>query len=170
MVVDDIYFYNSFDSKLLWNCHEPCIARNDFMIFYKGKIMVITDLFSFLAVARLRKVRRHMIYEHSKLMVIDETHFYNSFVSKILWNCHKPSIAHNDFTIFLESQNTCFIEFLFSFLAAAKLRKVRRHMIYVHSKLMVVDDAYVITGSANINQRSTTVIQNQKIPFGNYQF
>ena len=115
MVVDDIYFYNSFDSKLLWNCHEPCIARNDFMIFYKGKIMVITDLFSFLAVARLRKVRRHMIYEHSKLMVIDETHFYNSFVSKILWNCHKPSIAHNDFTIFLESQNTFYrIYFFFS--------------------------------------------------------
>ena len=36
---------------------------------------------------------------------------------------------------------------------ASKLRKFRRHMIYVHSKLMVVDDAYVITGSANINQR-----------------
>ena len=36
---------------------------------------------------------------------------------------------------------------------ASKLRKVRRQMIYVHSKLMIVDDAYVITGSANINQR-----------------
>ncbi len=31
---------------------------------------------------------------------------------------------------------------------------VSRHPIYVHSKLMIVDDDYVILGSANINQRS----------------
>jgi phospholipase D1/2 len=37
---------------------------------------------------------------------------------------------------------------------ASKLRKSRRFMIYVHSKLMIVDDEYLITGSANINQRS----------------
>jgi phospholipase D1/2 len=30
----------------------------------------------------------------------------------------------------------------------------RRYMIYVHSKLMIVDDAYVILGSANLNERS----------------
>ena len=29
-----------------------------------------------------------------------------------------------------------------------------RSMIYVHSKLMIVDDEYLLTGSANINQRS----------------
>jgi hypothetical protein len=28
------------------------------------------------------------------------------------------------------------------------------NMIYVHSKLMIVDDEYVIVGSANINERS----------------
>ncbi|KAK2992468.1 hypothetical protein RJ640_011607 [Escallonia rubra] len=33
-------------------------------------------------------------------------------------------------------------------------RKNRRFMIYVHSKGMIVDDEYVILGSANINQRS----------------
>ncbi len=27
-------------------------------------------------------------------------------------------------------------------------------MIYVHSKLLIVDDEYLLTGSANINQRS----------------
>ncbi|KAH9624277.1 hypothetical protein KSS87_013023 [Heliosperma pusillum] len=33
-------------------------------------------------------------------------------------------------------------------------KKHRRFMIYVHSKGMIVDDEYVIVGSANINQRS----------------
>ena len=34
------------------------------------------------------------------------------------------------------------------------LRESRRFMIYVHSKLMIVDDSVAIVGSANINQRS----------------
>ena len=37
---------------------------------------------------------------------------------------------------------------------AAAVRKSLRHPIYVHSKLMIVDDDYLIVGSANINQRS----------------
>lgn len=36
----------------------------------------------------------------------------------------------------------------------AKFRASRRHMIYVHSKMMIVDDEVIILGSANINQRS----------------
>lgn len=34
------------------------------------------------------------------------------------------------------------------------LKRSRRFMIYVHSKLMVVDDEVAIVGSANINMRS----------------
>jgi len=30
----------------------------------------------------------------------------------------------------------------------------QRHMIYIHSKLMIVDDRYLIVGSANLNERS----------------
>merc|ERR1712123_373912 len=37
---------------------------------------------------------------------------------------------------------------------AELLRESRRFMIYVHSKLMIVDDSVAIVGSANINQRS----------------
>ena len=37
---------------------------------------------------------------------------------------------------------------------AEKFRKTLRFPIYVHSKMMIVDDAYIIVGSANINQRS----------------
>ena len=29
-----------------------------------------------------------------------------------------------------------------------------RQMIYVHSKMIIVDDSYIIVGSANINERS----------------
>ena len=35
-----------------------------------------------------------------------------------------------------------------------KLKKSRRFMIYVHSKMMIVDDSHIIVGSANANQRS----------------
>lgn len=34
------------------------------------------------------------------------------------------------------------------------LQKNERYMIYVHSKMMIVDDRYVIIGSANLNERS----------------
>ena len=37
---------------------------------------------------------------------------------------------------------------------AEVLRESRRFMIYVHSKLMIVDDSAALVGSANINQRS----------------
>lgn len=52
---------------------------------------------------------------------------------------------------------------------ASKLRKVRRQMIYVHSKLLVVDDAYVIAGSANINQRSLDGDRDSELAIGAYQ-
>lgn len=35
---------------------------------------------------------------------------------------------------------------------AKLMRRTRRGPIYVHSKMMIVDDVYIILGSANINQ------------------
>ena len=52
---------------------------------------------------------------------------------------------------------------------AAKLRKSRRYMIYVHSKLMIVDDEYVIVGSANINQRSLDGDRDTELAIGAFQ-
>ena len=37
---------------------------------------------------------------------------------------------------------------------AETLRRTLRFPIYVHSKMMIVDDTYIIVGTANINQRS----------------
>ncbi|CAI0470576.1 unnamed protein product [Linum tenue] len=48
-------------------------------------------------------------------------------------------------------------------------RKSRRFMIYVHSKGMIVDDEYVILGSANINQRSMEGSRDTEIAMGAYQ-
>lgn len=47
--------------------------------------------------------------------------------------------------------------------------KFRRFMIYVHSKGMIVDDEYVILGSANINQRSLAGTKDTEIAMGAYQ-
>ncbi|KAK4487448.1 hypothetical protein RD792_005913 [Penstemon davidsonii] len=48
-------------------------------------------------------------------------------------------------------------------------RKNRRIMIYVHSKSMIVDDEFVIMGSANINQRSLEGTRDTEIAMGAYQ-
>ncbi|KAL5201158.1 hypothetical protein ABZP36_035512 [Zizania latifolia] len=53
--------------------------------------------------------------------------------------------------------------------AAALARKYRRFMIYVHGKGMIVDDEYVILGSANINQRSLAGSRDTEIAMGAYQ-
>ncbi|KAF6175330.1 hypothetical protein GIB67_021835 [Kingdonia uniflora] len=45
----------------------------------------------------------------------------------------------------------------------------RRFMIYVHSKLMIVDDMYIIIGSANVNQRSMDGKRDTEIAIGCYQ-
>ncbi|CAH9087032.1 unnamed protein product [Cuscuta europaea] len=48
-------------------------------------------------------------------------------------------------------------------------QKYGRFMIYVHAKGMIVDDEYVILGSANINQRSMAGSRDTEIAMGAYQ-
>ncbi|KAK1416878.1 hypothetical protein QVD17_25997 [Tagetes erecta] len=48
-------------------------------------------------------------------------------------------------------------------------QKQRRFMVYVHSKLMIVDDIYMLIGSANINQRSMDGQRDTEIAIGCYQ-
>ncbi|GJV14026.1 phospholipase D delta, partial [Tanacetum coccineum] len=48
-------------------------------------------------------------------------------------------------------------------------QKFQRFMIYVHAKGMIVDDEYVIIGSANINQRSLAGSKDTEIAMGSYQ-
>ncbi|KAM5574402.1 phospholipase D delta-like [Rosa sericea] len=51
----------------------------------------------------------------------------------------------------------------------ASAQKFRRFMIYVHAKGMIVDDEFVIMGSANINQRSMDGSRDTEIAMGAYQ-
>ncbi|XP_027342882.1 phospholipase D alpha 4 [Abrus precatorius] len=48
-------------------------------------------------------------------------------------------------------------------------QKNRRFMVYVHSKLMIVDDLYILIGSANVNQRSMDGQRDTEIAIGAYQ-
>jgi len=41
--------------------------------------------------------------------------------------------------------------------------KHKRHMIYVHSKMFIVDDDYILIGSANINERSMNGMRDTEI-------
>ncbi|KAJ7957924.1 Phospholipase D [Quillaja saponaria] len=52
---------------------------------------------------------------------------------------------------------------------ASASQKFQRFMIYVHAKGMIVDDEYVILGSANINQRSLAGSRDTEIAMGAYQ-
>lgn len=48
-------------------------------------------------------------------------------------------------------------------------QKYRRFMVYVHAKGMIIDDEYVVLGSANINQRSMAGSRDTEIAMGAYQ-
>lgn len=51
----------------------------------------------------------------------------------------------------------------------AHAQEHRRFMIYVHAKMMIVDDEYIIVGSANINQRSMDGARDSEIAMGGFQ-
>lgn len=51
----------------------------------------------------------------------------------------------------------------------SRAQEHRRFMIYVHAKMMIVDDEYIIVGSANINQRSMDGARDSEIAMGAYQ-
>ena len=52
---------------------------------------------------------------------------------------------------------------------AAKARENMRFMIYVHSKMAIFDDEYVIVGSANINERSMSGNRDSEMAVGAFQ-
>lgn len=51
----------------------------------------------------------------------------------------------------------------------SRAQQARRFMIYIHSKMMIVDDEYIIIGSANINQRSMDGGRDSEIAMGAFQ-
>lgn len=47
--------------------------------------------------------------------------------------------------------------------------RLKRFVVYVHSKMMIIDDAYILLGSANINDRSMSGCRDTEIAAGAYQ-
>merc|ERR1712051_245123 len=52
---------------------------------------------------------------------------------------------------------------------AATLRKTMRHPIYVHCKMSIFDDEYILIGSANVNRRSLGGNRDTEIADGGHQ-
>ena len=52
---------------------------------------------------------------------------------------------------------------------ASRARQSLRHPVYVHSKLMIVDDEVLLVGSANINQRSMAGSRDTEIAMAAFQ-
>ena len=52
---------------------------------------------------------------------------------------------------------------------AELVRSSRRHPVYVHSKMTIFDDEYVLIGSANINERSLGGNRDSEIAVGSFQ-
>lgn len=52
---------------------------------------------------------------------------------------------------------------------AGKVRETLRFMIYVHSKMAIFDDEYIIVGSANINERSMSGNRDSEMAVGAFQ-
>merc|ERR1712008_666375 len=48
-------------------------------------------------------------------------------------------------------------------------RQTMRHPIYVHCKMSIFDDEYILIGSANVNQRSLGGNRDTEIAVGGYQ-
>ena len=49
------------------------------------------------------------------------------------------------------------------------VRISRRHCVYVHSKMTIFDDEYILVGSANINERSLAGNRDSEIAVGAFQ-
>lgn len=78
------------------------------------------------------------------------------------------NLKENSFTYYAKRcENELF--YFFTNFQVSTSQKFQRFMVYVHAKGMIVDDEYVILGSANINQRSLAGSRDTEIAMGAYQ-
>ncbi|KAK4844937.1 hypothetical protein QYF36_026225 [Acer negundo] len=120
-------------------------------------------------------IQRILYWQHKTMQMMYET-IYKALVEVGLENKYVPQ----DYLNFFCLGNREEISFLDGYGAEKKnstaantsqalCQKSRRFQIYIHSKGMIVDDEYVIVGSANINQRSLEGTRDTEIAMGAYQ-
>ncbi|CAN1848877.1 Phospholipase D beta 1 [Linum perenne] len=123
--------------------------------------------------------QRILFWQHKTMQMMYET-IYKALREAGLENTFSPTDYLNFFCLgnreainpkvkdcYFRSIFDCIRHNILPFQALAQ--KSRRFMIYVHSKGMIVDDEYVIIGSANINQRSMEGARDTEIAMGAYQ-
>ncbi|KAK4365301.1 hypothetical protein RND71_016659 [Anisodus tanguticus] len=116
--------------------------------------------------------QRILFWQHNTMQMMYET-IYKALVEVGLENTYEPQ----DYLIFFclgnrevpENGITTVVKSSKPNTPQELTQKSRRFMIYVHSKGMIVDDEYVILGSANINQRSLEGTRDTEIAMGAYQ-
>ncbi|KAL5815337.1 hypothetical protein ACOSQ4_025978 [Xanthoceras sorbifolium] len=118
-------------------------------------------------------IQRILYWQHKTMQMMYET-IYKALVEVGLENKFVPQ----DYLNFFCLGNREALDVVNSFNAEnstaantpqALCQKNRRFQIYIHSKGMIVDDEYVIVGSANINQRSLEGTRDTEIAMGAYQ-
>ncbi|KAF8019360.1 hypothetical protein BT93_G0128 [Corymbia citriodora subsp. variegata] len=130
----------------MWPEGVPTSAAVQEILFWQGQTM--TMMYKIIAQA-LEKVGLSHKYHP-----LDYLNFYCLGKREPLSSSQSSSQAMNQ-----QSENN----------ALASVQKFRRFMIYVHAKGMIVDDEYVIMGSANINQRSLDGSRDTEIAMEAYQ-
>ncbi|KAK9051427.1 hypothetical protein SSX86_028054 [Deinandra increscens subsp. villosa] len=112
--------------------------------------------------------QRILFWQNKTMQMMYET-IYKALLEVGLEEAHSPQDYLNFFCLGNREESSLKDDFHSDHSPEALTRKNRRFMIYVHSKGMIVDDEYVIIGSANINQRSMEGTRDTEIAMGAYQ-
>ncbi|KAI5655582.1 hypothetical protein M9H77_32769 [Catharanthus roseus] len=113
--------------------------------------------------------QRILFWQHNTMQMMYET-IYKALVEVGLEGSYEPQDFLNFFCLGnREAQGSAQGNSHAANTPQARTQKSQRFMIYVHSKGMIVDDEYVIIGSANINQRSLEGTRDTEIAMGAYQ-
>ncbi|KAF8380354.1 hypothetical protein HHK36_027839 [Tetracentron sinense] len=153
--------------ELVLSVHDLCIAKDPVIILF-------LEACDEMSLNRRHNIQEQDIIPHHKTMQMMYEMIYKALEEVGLENTYVPQDYLNFFCLgnreALDRNDNSHIG---SPTAAnspqALTRKSRRFMIYVHSKGMIVDDEYVILGSANINQRSMEGTRDTEIAMGAYQ-
>ncbi|PKA65046.1 Phospholipase D delta [Apostasia shenzhenica] len=128
----------------LWPEGAPTAAAMQEILFWQGQTM-----------AMMYKVIGQALQKSG----LSEKYHPEDYLNFYCLGNREPATKETTSTIHNSNENS----------AARMAHKFRRFMIYVHAKGMVVDDEYVIIGSANINQRSMDGSRDTEIAMGAYQ-
>ncbi|KAJ0017624.1 hypothetical protein Pint_11395 [Pistacia integerrima] len=174
-----IYIENQYfiGSSFNWDSHKKLGANNLIPIEIALKIankIRANERFSAYILIPMRPeggnriAQRILYWQHKTMQMMYET-IYKALVEARLENVYEPQDYLNFFCLGNREPLAGVDSATAANTPQELCQKNRRFQIYVHSKGMIVDDEYVILGSANINQRSMDGTRDTEIAMGAYQ-